>query len=154
MLEEVRGAIGLIRFGSRTGIDPHANGRRLRIRRVLGSDLSKSRVSNMAIGGTMNANWVGSGNGELTVSPFLRVVLCVLTGPVTLGVAKLLVNGGRERPVRARRPLVRFRASLRDAIGTVWLGGEGFEWFVFAVRQSRLRQEAPKSWSFPQQIRA
>ena len=38
VLEEVGGAICLCRLSSRTGVDPHANGRGLGVGRVLGSD--------------------------------------------------------------------------------------------------------------------
>lgn len=39
MLEEVRGAVIFVSLGSGTGVNPHADGRRLRPRRVLGSNL-------------------------------------------------------------------------------------------------------------------
>ena len=42
MLEEVCGAVGLFRLCSGAGIDPHADGRGLRVGRVLGSDLVES----------------------------------------------------------------------------------------------------------------
>lgn len=42
MLEEVCGAVGLLCLCSGAGIDPHADGRGLRIRGVLGSDLAVS----------------------------------------------------------------------------------------------------------------
>jgi len=50
VLEEVRGAVGLVRLGARAGIDPHADRRRLRPWRVLSGDLyrcgSASRLEN------------------------------------------------------------------------------------------------------------
>jgi hypothetical protein len=52
------------------------------------------------------------------VSPFLRVVVWVL-GPAATGVAKPRVNDEVERLGRARRPFLRLRASLRDAMATV-----------------------------------
>lgn len=39
VLQEVRGAIGLIRLGAAAGVDPHADGRGLSPGRVLGGDL-------------------------------------------------------------------------------------------------------------------
>lgn len=45
MLEEVRSAVGLVGLGPGTGVNPHANGRRLGPWRVLGSDLvSESQI--------------------------------------------------------------------------------------------------------------
>ena len=40
MFEEVRGAIGLVGLCPASRIDPHANSRRLRPRRVFGGDLN------------------------------------------------------------------------------------------------------------------
>ena len=43
MLEEVRGTVGLVSLSPGTGIDPDADGRRLREGRVLGRDLVADR---------------------------------------------------------------------------------------------------------------
>ncbi len=68
VLEEVRGSIGLVRLSARTGIDPHADGRRLGPWRVLGSDLRKR----------VNCSPDVSPTVVHTVKPLLRVVLSVL----------------------------------------------------------------------------
>ena len=110
VLKEVRGTIGLVGLCPRTGIDPHADGRRLGIRRVLGGNLhqlASARYGRSYPGGQL-----------LTVRPFFKVVVWVLIGPET-GVASPL-REGTERPeaVRPRRPCARFfRTSLRDAMG-------------------------------------
>ena len=56
-------------------------------------------------------------DAELTVRPFFNVVVSVLTGRDT-GVAKPRRNGA-ERAARPRRPWLRLRASLRDAIAVL-----------------------------------
>ena len=45
MLEEVGGAIGLVRFRARAGVDPDADGARLGVGGVFGCDLAISSAS-------------------------------------------------------------------------------------------------------------
>jgi hypothetical protein len=68
MLEEVRGAVGLVRLCAAAGVDPHADRRRLGPRGVLGSDL-RHRV---------NCSPARSSGGRPTVKPLERVVDSVL----------------------------------------------------------------------------
>lgn len=53
---------------------------------------------------------------ELTVKPFLRVVVSVLIAGDECGVARPRLNGTESPPARPRRPCAKFRASLRDAM--------------------------------------
>ena len=54
--------------------------------------------------------------GELTVRPFLSVVVSVLMAGEWCGVASPRLDGRESPPARPRRPCARFRASLRDAM--------------------------------------
>ena len=51
VLQEVCGAVGLVRLGARAGIYPHTNSRSLGVWRVLGGNLSKSCQSTCGIAG-------------------------------------------------------------------------------------------------------
>ena len=127
VLEEVGGAIRLVSLGAGAGVNPHSHGRCLGPGRVLGGDLGGFRVSKGGSG--RRAGQLGG--GELTVRPFLSVVVCVFApmGEAT-GVAKPRFNGLRAGPAaRLRIPWARFNASLRDAIGTV-MGGRAGRGFV------------------------
>ncbi len=62
--------------------------------------------------------------GELTVRPFLSVVVSVLMAGEWCGVASPRLDGRESPPARPRRPCARFRASLRDAM-EVDVKGEG-----------------------------
>ena len=73
MLEEMCGAIGFIGLGSRAGIDPHAHRRRLRIGRILGSDLEEKISVRSKCSSSIGVARVRG--RELTVSPFLSVVV-------------------------------------------------------------------------------
>jgi hypothetical protein len=120
MLEEVGGAVGLGGLGAGAGIDPHADGRGLGIRRVLGRDLERAmRVSDGRA--RANANW--GREWQLTVRPFLSVVVSVLIAGDECGVARPRLNGTDSPPARPRRPCARFRASLRDAMDADVKGG-------------------------------
>lgn len=67
---------------------------------------------------------------ELTVRPFLSVVVSVLIAGEECGVARPRLNGTESPPARPRRPCARFRASLRDAMDAdVEGGGVENEWF-------------------------
>jgi hypothetical protein len=125
MLEEVGGAVGLFGLGAGAGIDPHADRRGLGVGRVLGRDLEIAmRVSSEPV----TANWRRGKLGELTVRPFLSVVVSVLMAGEWCGVASPRL-GTVSPPARPRRPCARFRASLRDAMGEVVRGVWENEWF-------------------------
>lgn len=56
MLEEVCGAVGLIRLSARAGIDPDADGARLRKGGVLGGDLECNLLESSYLWARMDAN--------------------------------------------------------------------------------------------------
>jgi hypothetical protein len=68
MLEEVCGSVCPVRLGAAASIDPHADGRRLGPRRVLGSDLRHG----------VNCSRNSSARVRPTVKPLERVVDSVL----------------------------------------------------------------------------
>lgn len=124
VLQEVCSAICLVGLGSGPGVDPHSYCRGLGPWRVFGSDLESRRVRHSYIEYWRDQLVVG---GRLTVRPFFNVVVWVFapTGDDT-GVAKPRFNELRAgAAARLRMPWARFKASLRDAIGTVMDGGWG-----------------------------
>ena len=149
MLEEVCGAVCLIRLGPRAGVDPHAYGGGLGVRRVLGSNLEKPiDISKRGLKSSQGDQVEGGARG-FTVNPFFSVVVWVLTGEET-GEAKPRLMG-RERPARPRRPCARLRASLRDAMDADGVGViialSGLEQsFFFLRRFARFGSALGKKW--------
>src|SRR3569833_1626776 len=83
-----------------------------------------------------------AGTRERTVRPFFNVVVWVLAAADT-GVANPRVNGAAERPARALRPLLRFRASLRDAMGEMrsrFVGMSGLSKVVGGLARLRAQE--------------
>ena len=109
MLQKVSCAIGVVRLCPRSSINPDSNCRCLCPWRVLRSNLSLiSRYFTELL------------LFSLTVKPLDRVVVSVLTPFFTTGVANPLLNGATTlRLARPRSPLLRFKASRRDAMWVV-----------------------------------
>jgi len=115
-------AVGLVCLSAAARVDPHADGRSLGPRGVLGRDL----------GGRVNFKTQDGWQGWPTVKPFLSVVDSVLAPKLT-GVARPRVKGEARDDLtalmaaRERMPCCRLRASRREAIVTARRAGGGRE---------------------------
>lgn len=116
VLEEVRGAVGLVGLGPRPGIDPDADGRRLGPRRVLGGDLRVGESACRAIGALFRSIGAHTDN-KRTVRPFFNVVVCVLPTDEA-GVAKPLLRPA-EMGARLRNVILRESEEVVDAVELV-----------------------------------
>jgi hypothetical protein len=87
MFEEVSGAVGLVCFGARAGVDPYADGGCLGVRGVFGCNLYRSLLVWLHIYTSIEHQW------QHTVNPLLRVVLSVVL-PWLTGVARLRTRPG------------------------------------------------------------